>query len=144
MKFSLFWLHSLLIMLLCSFLQETIESLRKHAKYQRRMFDQAVQLARPGGVIVYSTLVCTIYSLQVLQLSFLRHCMHAVNAMCNIMNSKWILSRYVTDLYFLMCTEHVFVHPYEISAIALDLTLERCGTVQWHVAQAGLKKHFSI
>ncbi|KAI3437518.1 uncharacterized protein J3R85_005285 [Psidium guajava] len=38
--------------------QETIESLRNHAKYQRRMFDQAVQLVRPGGVIVYST--CTI------------------------------------------------------------------------------------
>ncbi|KAI4305994.1 hypothetical protein L6164_029314 [Bauhinia variegata] len=38
--------------------EETIESLRNHAKYQRRMFDQAVQLARPGGVIVYST--CTI------------------------------------------------------------------------------------
>ncbi|KZV31362.1 hypothetical protein F511_05466 [Dorcoceras hygrometricum] len=37
---------------------ETIESLRTHAKYQRRMFDQAVQLVRPGGVIVYST--CTI------------------------------------------------------------------------------------
>ncbi|KAK7276746.1 hypothetical protein RIF29_17892 [Crotalaria pallida] len=37
---------------------ETVESLRKHATYQRRMFDQAVQLARPGGVIVYST--CTI------------------------------------------------------------------------------------
>ncbi|KAH0983749.1 hypothetical protein GBA52_010926 [Prunus armeniaca] len=38
--------------------EETIESLRKHAIYQRRMFDQAVQLVRPGGVIVYST--CTI------------------------------------------------------------------------------------
>ncbi|KAJ7965058.1 NOL1/NOP2/sun family protein [Quillaja saponaria] len=38
--------------------EETIESLRKHAKYQRKMFDQVVQLARPGGVIVYST--CTI------------------------------------------------------------------------------------
>lgn len=38
--------------------QETIESLRNHAKYQRRMFDQAVQLVCPGGVIVYSTLVC--------------------------------------------------------------------------------------
>ena len=24
-------------------------------KYQRRMFDQAVQLVRPGGIIVYST-----------------------------------------------------------------------------------------
>ncbi|XP_027329435.1 putative methyltransferase NSUN6 [Abrus precatorius] len=38
--------------------EETVESLRNHAKYQRRMFDQAVQLVRPGGVIVYST--CTI------------------------------------------------------------------------------------
>ncbi|XP_020590415.1 putative methyltransferase NSUN6 isoform X4 [Phalaenopsis equestris] len=37
---------------------ETIESLQTHAKYQRRMFDQAVQLVRSGGVIVYST--CTI------------------------------------------------------------------------------------
>ncbi|KAL6134971.1 hypothetical protein ACLB2K_067199 [Fragaria x ananassa] len=38
--------------------EETVESLRKHAKYQRKMFDQAVQLVRPGGVLVYST--CTI------------------------------------------------------------------------------------
>ncbi|KAL2246002.1 UNVERIFIED_CONTAM: rRNA (cytosine-C(5))-methyltransferase NOP2C, partial [Sesamum indicum] len=38
--------------------EDTVESLRTHAKYQRRMFDQAVQLVRPGGVIVYST--CTI------------------------------------------------------------------------------------
>ncbi|GAB2284905.1 hypothetical protein Dimus_019358 [Dionaea muscipula] len=38
--------------------EETLESLRSHGKYQRRMFDQAVQLVRPGGVIVYST--CTI------------------------------------------------------------------------------------
>ncbi|CAD5166868.1 rRNA (cytosine-C(5))-methyltransferase NOP2C isoform X1 [Musa acuminata AAA Group] len=38
--------------------EETMESLRNHGKYQRRMFDQAVQLVRPGGVIVYST--CTI------------------------------------------------------------------------------------
>lgn len=38
--------------------EETIQSLRNHAKYQRRMFDQAVQLVRPGGIIVYST--CTI------------------------------------------------------------------------------------
>lgn len=38
--------------------EETLESLRKHATYQRRMFDQAVQLVRAGGVIVYST--CTI------------------------------------------------------------------------------------
>ncbi|KAG6774435.1 hypothetical protein POTOM_021788 [Populus tomentosa] len=37
---------------------ETIDSLKKHATYQRRMFDQAVKLVRPGGVIVYST--CTI------------------------------------------------------------------------------------
>ncbi|XP_060672645.1 rRNA (cytosine-C(5))-methyltransferase NOP2C isoform X2 [Ziziphus jujuba] len=36
--------------------EETIESLRNHGKYQRRMFDQAVQLVRPGGVIVYSTI----------------------------------------------------------------------------------------
>ncbi|XP_071707130.1 rRNA (cytosine-C(5))-methyltransferase NOP2C isoform X2 [Rutidosis leptorrhynchoides] len=38
--------------------EETVESLRKHGKYQKRMFDQAVQLVRPGGVLVYST--CTI------------------------------------------------------------------------------------
>ncbi|MFQ6633892.1 hypothetical protein Gotur_012065 [Gossypium turneri] len=38
--------------------EETIESLRNHGKYQRRMFDQAVQLVRPDGVLVYST--CTI------------------------------------------------------------------------------------
>ncbi|KAK8937141.1 hypothetical protein KSP39_PZI012379 [Platanthera zijinensis] len=38
--------------------EETIESLQAHARYQRRMFDQAVQLVRPGGVVVYST--CTI------------------------------------------------------------------------------------
>ncbi|KAF3445008.1 hypothetical protein FNV43_RR14701 [Rhamnella rubrinervis] len=38
--------------------EETIDSLRNHGKYQRRMFDQAVQLVRSGGVIVYST--CTI------------------------------------------------------------------------------------
>ncbi|KAI7748963.1 hypothetical protein M8C21_012481, partial [Ambrosia artemisiifolia] len=38
--------------------EETTESLRRHGKYQQRMFDQAVQLVRPGGVIVYST--CTI------------------------------------------------------------------------------------
>ncbi|KAJ0971835.1 hypothetical protein J5N97_019794 [Dioscorea zingiberensis] len=38
--------------------EETLESLGNHAKYQRRMFDRAVQLVRPGGVIVYST--CTI------------------------------------------------------------------------------------
>ncbi|KAJ6847889.1 putative methyltransferase NSUN6 isoform X1 [Iris pallida] len=38
--------------------EETIESLQHDAKYQRKMFDQAVQLVCPGGVIVYST--CTI------------------------------------------------------------------------------------
>ncbi|KAI0524757.1 hypothetical protein KFK09_004142 [Dendrobium nobile] len=38
--------------------EETMESLQTHAKYQRKMFDQAVQLVRTGGVIVYST--CTI------------------------------------------------------------------------------------
>ncbi|KAI3719770.1 hypothetical protein L6452_20674 [Arctium lappa] len=38
--------------------EETIASLRRHAMYQKRMFDQAVQLVCPGGVIVYST--CTI------------------------------------------------------------------------------------
>ncbi|KAL5989974.1 hypothetical protein ACLOJK_010869 [Asimina triloba] len=38
--------------------EETIESLRNHGRYQRRMFDQAVKLVRSGGVIVYST--CTI------------------------------------------------------------------------------------
>ncbi|KAM7503031.1 hypothetical protein LguiB_001935 [Lonicera macranthoides] len=38
--------------------EETLESLRNHSKYQRKMFDQVVQLVRPGGVIVYST--CTI------------------------------------------------------------------------------------
>ncbi|PVH36785.1 hypothetical protein PAHAL_6G169100 [Panicum hallii] len=38
--------------------EETLESLKTHAKYQRRMFDQAVKLVSPGGVIVYST--CTI------------------------------------------------------------------------------------
>ncbi|KAL7187081.1 hypothetical protein ACSBR1_037201 [Camellia fascicularis] len=38
--------------------EDTIESLKNDAKYQRKMFDQAVQLVRPGGVLVYST--CTI------------------------------------------------------------------------------------
>lgn len=38
--------------------QETLLSLRNHANYQRKMFDQAVQLVRAGGVLVYST--CTI------------------------------------------------------------------------------------
>ncbi|KAL6646447.1 hypothetical protein ACP70R_018055 [Stipagrostis hirtigluma subsp. patula] len=38
--------------------EETLESLKTHARYQKRMFDQAVKLVRPGGVIVYST--CTI------------------------------------------------------------------------------------
>ncbi|XVF71218.1 hypothetical protein PTKIN_Ptkin12aG0018400 [Pterospermum kingtungense] len=37
--------------------EETVEALRNHGKYQRRMFDQAVQLVRPGGVLVYSTSV---------------------------------------------------------------------------------------
>jgi hypothetical protein len=39
------------------FWQETLESLKTHARYQRKMFDQAVKLVRPGGVIVYSTWV---------------------------------------------------------------------------------------
>lgn len=38
--------------------EETLKSLRSHKQYQKKMFDQAVQLVRPGGVIVYST--CTI------------------------------------------------------------------------------------
>ncbi|CAL1394311.1 unnamed protein product [Linum trigynum] len=38
--------------------EDTIESLRNDATYQRKMFDQAVKLVRPGGVIVYST--CTL------------------------------------------------------------------------------------
>ncbi|KAK2971621.1 hypothetical protein RJ640_017738, partial [Escallonia rubra] len=38
--------------------EESLESLKSHATYQKRMFDQAVQLVRSGGVIVYST--CTI------------------------------------------------------------------------------------
>ncbi|MCO5586447.1 hypothetical protein L7F22_040387 [Adiantum nelumboides] len=38
--------------------EETIEGMRRHAVYQKRLFDQAVQLCRPGGIIVYST--CTI------------------------------------------------------------------------------------
>ncbi|KNA09763.1 hypothetical protein SOVF_150590 [Spinacia oleracea] len=38
--------------------EETLESLKSHKLYQRKMFDQAVQLVRPGGVLVYST--CTI------------------------------------------------------------------------------------
>ncbi|KAL2896045.1 putative methyltransferase NSUN6 [Bienertia sinuspersici] len=38
--------------------EETLKSLRSHGKYQKKMFEQAVQLVRPGGVIVYST--CTI------------------------------------------------------------------------------------
>ncbi|KAL0703467.1 hypothetical protein Bca4012_069892 [Brassica carinata] len=37
---------------------ETVISLRNHGRYQRKMFDQAVQLVRVGGVLVYST--CTI------------------------------------------------------------------------------------
>lgn len=39
-------------------MEETMDSLKHHANYQRKMFDQAIQLVRPGGVIVYST--CTI------------------------------------------------------------------------------------
>ncbi|CAN0913944.1 rRNA (cytosine-C(5))-methyltransferase NOP2C [Linum grandiflorum] len=38
--------------------EDTIQSLRNHGTYQRKMFDQAVKLVRPGGVIVYST--CTL------------------------------------------------------------------------------------
>ncbi|CAH1416651.1 unnamed protein product [Lactuca virosa] len=38
--------------------EDTVESLRRHGKYQKRLFDQAVQLVRAGGVLVYST--CTI------------------------------------------------------------------------------------
>lgn len=38
--------------------EETVEGLRRHGTYQRRMLDQAVQLCRPGGIIVYST--CTV------------------------------------------------------------------------------------
>lgn len=38
--------------------EDTVESLRRNGKYQKRLFDQAVQLVRPGGVLVYST--CTI------------------------------------------------------------------------------------
>ncbi|CAN1758962.1 rRNA (cytosine-C(5))-methyltransferase NOP2C [Linum perenne] len=38
--------------------EDTIVSLRNHGTYQRKMFDQAVKLVRPGGVIVYST--CTL------------------------------------------------------------------------------------
>ncbi|KAK3019915.1 hypothetical protein RJ639_003142 [Escallonia herrerae] len=41
---------------ICKYL-ESLESLKSHAKYQKRMFDQAVQLVRSGGVIVYSTIV---------------------------------------------------------------------------------------
>ncbi|KAJ7563859.1 hypothetical protein O6H91_03G128600 [Diphasiastrum complanatum] len=40
------------------FAGETLEGLRRHGAYQRKLFDQAVQLVRPGGVLVYST--CTI------------------------------------------------------------------------------------
>lgn len=35
-----------------------MEGLKRHGTYQRRMLDQAVQLCRPGGIIVYST--CTV------------------------------------------------------------------------------------
>ncbi|GER54039.1 ribosomal RNA small subunit methyltransferase B [Striga asiatica] len=41
--------------------EDTVESLRTHAKYQKRMFDQAVQLVRPGGVIVYSTFLLIVH-----------------------------------------------------------------------------------
>jgi 16S rRNA C967 or C1407 C5-methylase (RsmB/RsmF family) len=37
---------------------ESVISLRNHGRYQRKMFDQAVQLVRVGGILVYST--CTI------------------------------------------------------------------------------------
>ncbi|CAD5311925.1 unnamed protein product [Arabidopsis thaliana] len=37
---------------------ETVISLRNHGWYQRKMLDQAVQLVRVGGILVYST--CTI------------------------------------------------------------------------------------
>jgi len=37
---------------------ETLDGLRQHANYQRRLMDQAVQLVRPGGTLVYST--CTL------------------------------------------------------------------------------------
>ncbi|KAL6493784.1 hypothetical protein OROGR_031693 [Orobanche gracilis] len=36
---------------------DIVESLRCHAMCQKRMFDQAVQRDRPGGVIVYSTCI---------------------------------------------------------------------------------------
>lgn len=38
--------------------QETLDGLRQHANYQRRLIDQAVQLVRPNGTLVYST--CTL------------------------------------------------------------------------------------
>ncbi|CAM6098706.1 unnamed protein product [Calypogeia fissa] len=38
--------------------EETLEGLRSHACYQRKMLDQAVQLVRPRGILVYST--CTL------------------------------------------------------------------------------------
>ncbi|KAI3945432.1 hypothetical protein MKW92_021989 [Papaver armeniacum] len=38
--------------------EETMESLKKHGKYQKKMFDQAIQLVLPGGTLVYST--CTL------------------------------------------------------------------------------------
>ncbi|CAI9282895.1 unnamed protein product [Lactuca saligna] len=31
--------------------KDTLESLRRHGKYQKRLFDQVVQLVRPGGVL---------------------------------------------------------------------------------------------
>ncbi|XP_024521153.1 putative methyltransferase NSUN6 isoform X2 [Selaginella moellendorffii] len=38
--------------------EETLESLGRHAIYQRRLFDRAVELVKAGGTLVYST--CTI------------------------------------------------------------------------------------
>ncbi|KAG6542737.1 hypothetical protein Mapa_015812 [Marchantia paleacea] len=38
--------------------EETLETLRQHSCYQRKLLDQAVQLVRPGGTLVYST--CTL------------------------------------------------------------------------------------
>ena len=35
--------------------QTSLEELRKHAVYQRRLLDQAVRLVAPGGILVYST-----------------------------------------------------------------------------------------
>ncbi|BBN03828.1 methyltransferase NSUN6 [Marchantia polymorpha subsp. ruderalis] len=38
--------------------EETLETLRQHSCYQRKLLDQAVKLVRPGGTLVYST--CTL------------------------------------------------------------------------------------